>query len=94
MVTIGFRDRIVGSHAQSNVQPKEILVPPPGARTLLVQAIGTAAVRYTLDGTVPTSSIGFRLAIGEAALINVVGRMIITFVREGQNAKIAFQWGS
>ena len=94
MVTIGFRDRIVGGHGQSNVQPKEILVPPPGARTLLVQAIGTAAVRYTLDGTVPTSSIGFRLAIGEAVLINVVGRMIITFVREDQNAKIAFQWGS
>lgn len=68
---------------------------PSGADQLLIQAL-TQNVRFTLDGTDPTASLGFQLKAGDPPMIIPIGAtgQIIKVIQETAGAVIQFQWGS
>jgi len=94
MTTIaGFRP--LGSHVQNTSLSSVVTLTPPNdtATKLLVQATGKN-VRFTLDGTNPTASKGFRLTVGDPALLIVMEDAVtIKVIGEHNNAVIDYQWG-
>ncbi len=68
---------------------------PANAKKLLMQAI-TQNIRYTLDGTTPTSTVGFQLRAGDPPVIIPYwpGDVTITVIEETSGAKLQYQWGS
>lgn len=89
---VGFGRTVIGAHTSDTVDTATVVSPPAGARTLLVQAVAQP-IRYTLDGTTPTASVGFRLQVGESILIHVVPNMTLTFIEETTDGSIVYQWG-
>lgn len=65
---------------------------PPHARAIQIQAV-TDDVRYTLDGTTPTASVGFRLIQDtDPTLIDMNDGMILKLFGEGATSKVEYQW--
>lgn len=63
---------------------------PPNAKCILIQATGDD-VRFTLDGTVPTAAIGFRLfADGFPLLFEITERTNIKFFGEAGGSVIQY----
>lgn len=87
--------RIVGAHvANSSIGEATTLTPPATAHALLIQALDEN-VRYTLDGTTPTASVGFQLkADGEPLLIDIGIGMTVKVIQETATATIQYQWGA
>ena len=57
--------RPVGSHtSNTTISSATTITVPAGARYILMQVL-TQNVRYTLDGTVPTTTSGFQLKAGD-----------------------------
>lgn len=86
----------IGSHtSQNNLSTARTLTPPnPTATKLLVQCI-TQNVRYTLDGSTPTASTGFRLVAGDSPyIIPVAPGNVVKFIEETATAVLQSQWGS
>ncbi len=70
------------------------LTPPEGATKILMQAI-TKDIRYTLDGTTPTATVGFLLVASVApTLINIGADTAIAIIEKEASASINYQWGS
>lgn len=68
------------------------LTPPAGATKLLIQAI-TQNVRYTLDGTTPTASVGFQLKAGDPPVVIPVGEDTgVKVIQETATASLQYQW--
>ena len=84
----------VGSHSQdATISGVTDLVAPPGANKLLIQTVG-ANVRYTLDGTAPSATLGFVLTDGDAPLVIPFGpATTIKVIEESATATIDFQFG-
>lgn len=86
----------VGLHANRNDLATAQAIPRPaaGAPTqLVVQAIDQN-IRYTLDGSLPTPSFGFRLIAGNDPAIFPVGpNTRLTFVEEAATAVLEYMWG-
>ena len=89
-----FGFHIVGAHSDgANIAAAVTLTPPSGASKLLIQALGQN-VRYTLDGTAPTTSLGFQLMAGDPPRIIPVGNdMVIKVIQEAPTADLEMQWG-
>lgn len=64
---------------------------PDDATKCLVQAI-TQNVRFTLDGTNPTSSAGFRITAGDPPMVMPVTDNV-KFIEETSGAVLQLQWG-
>jgi hypothetical protein len=70
----------------------EVMTPPEGATQLLIQAIDQA-IRYTIDGTTPTASIGFRMVPeAEPVIIRPGAGGTITLIEETAGATAQYQW--
>jgi len=83
----------VGTHGtNSSLGTAVALTRPGGAYLLLIQA-QSQNLRYTLDGTTPTASVGFQLFAGDTATILVGAGMAITVIQETAGATITYQWG-
>ena len=85
----------IGSHtSQNNLSTARTLTPPnPLATKLLVQCI-TQNVRYTLDGSTPTATTGFRLVAGDSPyIIPVAEGNTVKFIEETATAVLQSQWG-
>lgn len=84
----------VGDHTSDDeVDAAVTLTPPTTANALLIQAIAQN-VRYTLDGTTPTASLGFLLRSDDQPLVIDVGAdMTIKVIEESATATIEYQWG-
>lgn len=68
------------------------LTPPTGATHLLIQAL-TQNVRYTLDGTAPTASLGFQLRAGDPPVIIPIGAgIVVKVIQELATASLQHQW--
>ena len=84
----------VGSHI-SVTDISSVYTPdcPVKATMALVQAFGQN-VRYTLDGTVPTTSMGFRLTAGDApSILPFTDLTTLKFLEEAGGATLELQWG-
>lgn len=83
----------VGAHNSGlSIATAQTIARPTGATKLLIQAL-TQNVRYTLDGTVPTTSVGFQLKAGDPPVIIPLGtRTIIKVIQEAATAALQYQF--
>jgi hypothetical protein len=91
---VSFSLAAVGAHISgTDISSKVTLSKPAGATGLLAQNTGTAAIRFTLDGTDPTTTKGFQLPASMPApiLIPCPGAAI-EVIREGAGAALEGQW--
>lgn len=81
-----------GAHTtNATLSSAQTLTRPTGADVLYLQAFAQA-VRYTLDGTTPTASTGFRLAANEFRVIEVGEATAVKVIEETGSASIQYQW--
>lgn len=85
----------VGAHNSGlSISAAQTLTPPAGATKLRLQTL-TQAVRYTLDGTTPTTSVGFQLAAAAAPIvIQVTPGTVVRVIQESATASLQYQWGA
>ncbi len=83
-----------GSHSSgADISGAVILVRPAGATQIMMQAL-TQNVRFTLDGTNPTTGLGFQIKAGDPPMIIPVGSSAtLKVVQETATASLQFQWG-
>lgn len=85
---------LVGAHARNaSLSSAATLATPAGANVLMIQAL-TQNVRYTLDGSVPTASQGFRLSAGTLTTIPVGNGTTVKIIEETGSASVEYQWGA
>ena len=86
---------IVGAHTQNaTLSSAQTITIAAGTTKLLIQAF-TQNVRYTLDGTVPTATKGFRLTAGnDPTMIPVVTGQTVKLIEEAASASIEYQLGN
>lgn len=87
--------RAEGSHVDGLTisSAVELTKPGSGANKILIQAL-TQNVRYTLDGTTPTASLGFQLKAGDPPTLMYIGVGItLTVIEEASGADLQYQWG-
>jgi hypothetical protein len=83
----------VGDHTELAINTAKTLTPASGATKLLIQAI-TQNLRYTLDGTTPTTTKGFRLVADTDPLIIPVGAdTVVMVIEEAATCDFQYQWG-
>lgn len=84
----------VGDHvSEDDVDAAVTLTPPATANALLIQATAQN-VRYTLDGTTPTASVGFLLRSDDQPLVIDLGPgMTIKVIEVAATATVEYQWG-
>lgn len=84
----------LGSHSgDADVSSAVTLIPPSGATKLLMQTM-TQNVRFTLDGTAPTASIGFQLKGEHPAVIVPIGEnTVVKVIQEAATADFQYQFG-
>jgi len=87
--------RPIGSHSSgATITSAVTLTPATGATKLLMQA-NTQNVRFTLDGSVPTTSAGFVLKAGDApTIINIEKGMTIKVIEATATSDLEYQWGN
>lgn len=83
----------IGDHdSVDDLSTAVAMTPPEGGTQLLIQAIAQN-IRYTLDGTTPTASIGFVMfADAEPVIIRVGAGGSITLIEETAGATAQYQW--
>lgn len=85
----------VGAHTvNSSLSSAVTLTAPAGANALLIQAL-VQNVRFTLDGTTPTASIGFQMPAGNpAVIIDLSATTVVKVIQETSGAIIQYQFGT
>lgn len=82
----------IGSHSSgASISTAQTLTKPAGASQIMIQAL-TQNVRYTLDGTDPTASLGFQLLAGNPPVIIAVPGASIKVIQETATASLQYQW--
>jgi hypothetical protein len=90
----------IGTHQQDASLATVQTISPPGFGStasqvdrIIVQAFDQN-IRYTLDGSDPTTTFGFRLtATNDPILIPIGPNTILKFVEEGATAILSYVWG-
>lgn len=88
--------KVVGSHTSNNtISTATSLTAPAGAGSLIIQAL-TQNVRYTLDGTPPTTTTGFQLKAGDPPRTIPIGAagQVVKVIEETATAVIQYQWAA
>lgn len=89
----GFVFNPIGAHtSDTSLGTAKTLTRPTGANVLRIQAFAQP-IRYTLDGTTPTASTGFKIAVGEIVDIETPTSVSIKLIEETASASIQYQWG-
>jgi hypothetical protein len=98
-MTVGdWRDALsfnpLGAHNDGlSISSATTITPATGSTKLLVQAL-TQNVRFTLDGTAPTTSKGFQLKAGDPPVLIPLGNStVIKFIQEAATADLQYQFG-
>lgn len=79
--------------APADFSAARTLTAPATSSKLMIQCF-TQNIRYTLDGTTPTSSVGFQLKAGDPPReISVVSGATVKAIQEAATAVVQFQWG-
>ena len=92
-VTIHENYAPVGAHSGGvNIAAAVTLTKPAGAAEIIMQAI-TQNIRFTLDGTTPTATLGFQLNCNSwgPLMVAVPGAAIIV-IQEAATASLQYQW--
>lgn len=78
--------------ADPTISGATLLTRPTGADVIRIQAF-TQALRYTLDGSTPTASAGFRLAANEMIEIPLGASGSVKVIEETATGSVQWQWG-
>lgn len=82
----------VGAHISEAAASVKTYAKPGGASGALIQAT-TQNLRLTLDGTAPTSTLGFQLATSAPPLyIPLAGDEVIKVIQETAGGVVQLQW--
>lgn len=86
--------RPLGSHSSgATISSATVLTRAAGSTKLLIQAL-TQNVRFTLDGTTPTASVGFQLLAGAAPIVVPIdAATTVTVIQETATASLQYQFG-
>ena len=89
-----FQFNPIGAHSDGlNIAAVVELIAPQGATKIMFQAL-TQNIRFTLDGTDPTATLGFQFTAGDPPVIMVIeSRATIKFIEEAATADLQYQWG-
>jgi len=83
----------IGNHVGgTSISSATTLTPEDGATKLLIQALDQN-VRFTLDGTTPTASMGFQLVAGDPPVMIWAAGATVKVIEEAATADIQYQWG-
>lgn len=84
----------IGAHNSGlDISTAQMLTPDPNATTILLQAL-VKNVRYTLDGTMPTPTLGFQLVAGDPpVLLALTSCTCLKVIEEAATASLQYQWG-
>lgn len=95
MITSGAPLLPVGSHTSRNdLSAVKVITPPANASVVWLQAL-TQNVRYKLDGTAATTTVGFQLKAGDAPLELLLPTGVnttITVIEETTTAVLQYQF--
>lgn len=84
----------IGAHTELAINAVKTLTPPDGATKVMIQAI-TQNLRFTLDGTAPTTTKGFQLSSSDGPLIVPLGKnTTVKVIEEVATCDFQYQWGS
>lgn len=84
----------VGTHTSNGTLGSAVtLNKPAGANAIIIQTTGQN-VRYTLDGTAPTTTLGFLLIADQAPVRMPVGGTAVKVIQVAATAIIQYQWVS
>lgn len=75
----------------SSLSSAQTLTVPAGAQAIIMQAL-TQNIRFTLEGTTPTASVGFQLAAGDMLMIDIAPGMTVKAIEETASAALQYQW--
>jgi hypothetical protein len=86
-----------GAHTLNSSLSSAVTLTPPDAivNAVLIQPL-TQNIMVTLGGTTPTASLGFRVAVGQEKMIEIVpGSSVVTVkvIEETSGAVLQYQWG-
>lgn len=83
----------VGAHnAGLDISGARALAPPAGATAIMIST-STKDVRFTLDGTAPTASVGFLLVSGATPIIVPIGPGVsLKVIEVAASAVLQYQW--
>lgn len=82
----------VAEHSSgATISSATTLTKPTGATKIIIQAL-TQNVRFTLDGTAPTATLGFQLLSGGSPFIIEVTGASIKVIQEAATASLQYQW--
>lgn len=84
----------VGSHTGgTDISTAVTLTKPDGASQIIIQAL-EQNIRFTLDGTTPTATLGFQIQAGILPMFIAVPGASIKVIEEVATASIQYQWVS
>lgn len=85
--------RPVGAHTSgTTISSATTITIPTGARYVLMQAL-TQNIRYTLDGTAPTTSLGFQMKAGDPPIaVWCETGVTLKVIEEAATASLQYQF--
>ena len=85
--------RPVGTHNDGLTISSAVTITTTGAEKILMQAL-TQNIRYTLDGTTPTATLGFQLLSGDPPLLIILeDKVVLKVIEETATADLQYQLG-
>lgn len=82
----------VGSHTSNSTLSSAATVTTPATSTGIIAQALTQNIRYTIDGTTPTASLGFQLKAGDQPVfIPVFEGTAVKFIEETATANLQYQ---
>lgn len=93
MRTVLARGELQGSHTQNGTLSSAVtLTIPAGATGVYVQAL-TQNINFTMEGTTPTSTVGFTLVANDPVLaIPITTRTVLKFIEVAASATLKYQF--
>ena len=90
-----FQFNPIGAHNDGlNIVAVVELAAPQGANKIMFQALDQN-VRFTLDGTDPTTTLGFQLQSDDPPVIlTIESRATVKVIEEAATADLQYQWGT
>lgn len=88
-----FKYALVGNHASSSgfSSAATLTIPGGDCDAVAIQAIGQN-IRYTMDGTTPTATVGFQITAGDSDIIPISSGTTITLIEEAATATVQYQF--
>ena len=88
----------IGTHQQNTELDVIVALVPPNtairATKIMVQIIAQQNLRYTLDGSAPTPTFGFRLTDARDPIVIPIGPdTSLQFIEEGAGGILEYVWG-